>query len=184
MRLEIETARLRLRPFREEDLDALAAIRSDAEVMRYIGAGLPQSRETTRLFIEKNSVRWAARGLGLSAVEFKGREGLLGWCGLAPLEETEEVEVGYGFAREHWGQGLATEAAYAALGYGFETLALDEIAAVAYPENLASRRVMEKLGMKYLRPAFFYGVNVVYYAIKRQEFFSKSESSIVHRKNR
>ncbi|HEY0079957.1 MAG TPA: GNAT family N-acetyltransferase [Pyrinomonadaceae bacterium] len=176
MRLEIETARLRLRPFREADLDALAAIRADPEVMRYIGAGLPQDRKTTRVFIEKNSVRWAARGLGLSAVEFKGRARLLGWCGLAPLEETEEVEVGYGFAREHWGQGLATEAARAALGYGFETLSLDKIAAVAYPENLASRRVMEKLGMKYRRPAFFYGVNVVYYDITRQEFLVNRES--------
>jgi ribosomal-protein-alanine N-acetyltransferase len=176
MRLEIETARLRLRPFREDDLDALAVIRADPEVMRYIGAGTPQDRETTRVYIEKNRA-WTARGLGMSAVEFKGREGfLLGWCGLAPLEETEEVEVGYGFAREHWSQGLATEAARAALAYGFDALALEKIAAVAYPENLASRRVMEKLGMKYLRPAFFYGVNVVYYAITRQEFLVNRES--------
>lgn len=170
MLIEIETARLRLRQFRPDDLEPLSAMRADREVMRYIGNGEPHDRETTRAYLERNRACWEQHGFGRWAVEFKDERTFAGWCGLALLDNTEEVEIGYGVAREYWGRGLITEAGRASLHYGFSTLGLPRIVAVALPENIASRRVMEKLGMKYVRPAFFYGVDVVYYAINRDDF--------------
>lgn len=90
---------------------------------------------------------------------------IVGWCGLDFLDQTTEIEVGYGFAKECWGFGYATESAAASLLFGFSQLGLDRIVAVAYPENVASWRVMEKVGMKYVRTGFYYGANMVYYEI-------------------
>jgi len=74
---------------------------------------------------------------------------LIGWCGLAFLDKTEEIEIGYGIAKEYWGRGFTTEAATASIRYGFEEARLNRIVAVAMPENITSRRVMEKIGMKF-----------------------------------
>ena len=171
---EIETARLRLRAFTSEDLEAFAALRADADVMRYIGLGGghgPQTREVAAGWLERNERRWREYGLGMWAVvEREGDGELLGWCGLGRLEDTETIEVGYGLAPRAWGRGIATEAARASVRFGFEELALPRVVAVAYPDNAASRRVMEKLGMRYVRNETHYGQDCVYYLITREEF--------------
>jgi ribosomal-protein-alanine N-acetyltransferase len=169
-RPEIETAPLTLRQFTAADFDEVAAMRGDAVVMRYIGKGTPQDEQQAKTWLEKNESRWEQHSLGMWAVTPKDEKTLLGWCGLAMLDETDEVEVGYGFAHAHWGKGIASEGARASLRYGFETLGLNRIVAVALPENTASRRVMEKLGMKYEREAYYYSCDVAYYAISRDEF--------------
>lgn len=167
---EVETARLRLRPFRDEDFEQFATFRSDAAIMKYIGTSGPQSRERTVLWLHNNVLRWQQHELGMWAVVEKSSGAFAGWCGLGMLDGTPEVEVGYGLAQEFWGQGIATEAARASLRYGFEERRLERIVAVAMPDNLASRRVMEKLGMRYERDARYYNADVVYYAITRAEF--------------
>lgn len=169
-RPEIETARLVLRQFTVADFDEFAAMRGDAAVMRYIGKGTPQDEQQARAWLEKNELRWAQHDLGMWAVVPKDGKTLIGWCGLAMLDDTDEVEVGYGLAQPHWGKGLASEGASASLRYGFEVLNLERIVAVALPENTASRHVMEKLGMKYERDAYYYSCNVAYYAVSRDEF--------------
>src|SRR5438046_10583341 len=83
--IEIETERLRLRQFRREDLDALAAIYADPEVMRYMGTGRPATREQTQASVERFLVSWATSGLGLWAVEARGDGGRLGHCGASAL---------------------------------------------------------------------------------------------------
>jgi len=95
---------------------------------------------------------------------------LAGWCGLAHLEDTQEVEVGYGLARRAWGRGLATEAARASLRYGFESMGLARIVAVVNPANHASRHVVEKLGLRHVKVARHYGADLDYFEIGRAEF--------------
>ena len=170
MKPEIETARLRLCPFTPEDLDEFCRIRSDAEVMRFIG-GSASTREQTEAALTTHLRRWEEHGFSHWAVRFKKNPTLLlGWCGLDFLDTTSEIEVGYGLARNYWGLGIATEAAEATLRFGFEHLKLDRIVAVTYPQNTQSRRVMEKLGMTRVKNGFYYGAEMVYYQIVRREF--------------
>src|SRR5215210_881159 len=117
---EIETSRLRLRMFTPEDLDALLLITSDPEVMKHMGMGGARTREKTKNTIDAILRHWAQHGFGIWAVEHKADRSLIGWCGLQMLEKTQEVEVAYLLARAYWHQGLATEAASAAISYGFD----------------------------------------------------------------
>jgi ribosomal-protein-alanine N-acetyltransferase len=84
--------------------------------------------------------------------------------------------MGWLLAKEYWRRGLATEAATAWLHYGFETLGLDRIVAITRPENIASRGVMEKIGMNYEKDASYYETDCAYYAIDRQQWHSLSLS--------
>ena len=165
---EIETSHLRLRMFTPDDLDALALITGDAEVMKYLGTSGARTREKTKNTIDAILRHWNEHGFGIWAVDHKADQKLIGWCGLQMLEKTPEIEVAYLLAQAYWNQGLATEAARAAIEYGFRELKLPRIVAIARPENTGSYRVMEKVGMKYERDAHFYNVDVVYYAIENK----------------
>lgn len=167
---EIETSRLHLRQFSMADLDDLFAIRSDPEVMRFIGAGQPHSMNQVRDALENAISVWKKHSFGRWAIVHKADKKLIGWCGLAFLDQTEEIEIGYGIAKEYWGGGLTTEAAEATIRYGFEELKLDRIVAVAMPENIASRRIMEKIGMRFEKTGHWYEADLVYYVILRDEY--------------
>jgi RimJ/RimL family protein N-acetyltransferase len=173
----IETERLVLCQFRLEDLDALVQLRADPEVMRYIG---DQSREKVEQRLRYYISHYESHGFGMWAVIDKSTGAMAGWCGLVFLDETPEVEVGYGVARDYWGRGLMTEAARASLRYGFERAGLPRIVAVAMPEHTASRRIMEKLGMRYEKNVFHYGHDLVYYAIGREDFQPDGSFYLLH----
>jgi ribosomal-protein-alanine N-acetyltransferase len=173
----IETERLVLRKFNGDDLEELIKLRADPEVMRYIG---DQSRERVTERFKYYVSLYDSHGFGMWAVIHKEAGALIGWCGLIFLDETPEVEVGYGVAREYWGQGLMTEAARASLRYGFEKIGLERIVAVAFPENTASRRIMEKLGMRFEKNVIHYGHECVYYAIGRDEFRAGDSFYLLH----
>jgi ribosomal-protein-alanine N-acetyltransferase len=166
----IGTERLLIRPLTRDDLPALVELRADEEVSRYLGGAAMQSPEAIDKRLDFYISCHARHGFGMSALLRKTDGVMIGWGGLQPLEETGEIEVGYGFARAHWGQGLATETAAAWLRYGFERAGLARIVAVAAPENTASRHVMEKLGMKYEKTEPHYGIDCVLYAISRADF--------------
>jgi len=106
---EPETPRLRFRRFTPNDLHALAAIRADADVMKYIGAGRPESIEEAQLVLNKLMAHWSRHGFGPWALVDKTDQNLIGWCGLKYLEQTADVEIAYGLAKCYWGNGLATE---------------------------------------------------------------------------
>jgi RimJ/RimL family protein N-acetyltransferase len=165
---EVETARLRLRMFTPDDLDALCRITRDPEVMRYIGEGRPLTREETHVNLTSIIGGFRRRGFGRWAVIKKDCGALVGYCGLSQGNEEVGVEVAYMFAREEWGKGLASEAGRASLRYGFERLALDSVAGLTLRDNFRSRRVLERLGMQYLRDGRFYGHDCVWYAIARE----------------
>lgn len=145
----LETSRLILRRPVMEDVEAYAEFYRDPEITRYI-PDAPRSLEET---VEE--VAWHVNGppgqpqLGLWATfhkesgRFIGRCGLLAWT----IEGREEVEIAYALAREFWGQGLASEAAGAILRYGFDQLGLTRLICLIMPDNLASARVAEKIGM-------------------------------------
>lgn len=166
----IETERLIMRPFVEDDFDALCKIRSDLEVMKYMGGVESTKPKKIRERFDYYLEHQKKYGFAVSAVILKETDELIGSAGLQRLDDGEEIEVGYGFDKPFWGKGFAGESAKAWLHYGFGNLGLERIVAVAIPENIASRHVMEKLGMTYKKNTMHYGSECVYYAITKEEF--------------
>ena len=166
----IETQRLLLRPFSPADIDSFASLNADPDVMRYIGDGRPQSKAQTETRLNAGLDHWKQHGFGLFTAVEKATADFVGFCGLKYLDTSSDIEVGYRLAKRFWGMGLATEAARASLHYGFETLGLDRIVAVVQPENAASCRVIEKIGLQYVKHARFYDTDVKYFAITREEY--------------
>lgn len=167
----LETARLILRPFDKNDVDSVFAMRSNTDVMRFIRE--PQTRrDEAESWINLVSSRWETEKIGFCAVIEKSSNQFIGWCGLWRLKETDEIEVGYALVRDFRGKGCAVEAAEAILTYGFEELSFKEIVAVARPENRASWRVMERLGMTYDYTGKFYERDLVHYSITKEEFLA------------
>lgn len=164
----IETARLRLRMFRPADLDDLAKLFADPNVMRYVADGKPGDREQARRALDSIIEHWRRHGFGRWAVEDKATREFVGFGGLRSLFGTPEVV--YHFAPAHWGKGLATELARASLRYGFEQHRFDRIVAIAKPQNAASIHVVEKLGMRFEKRTSYYNLDVVQYVITREEF--------------
>ncbi|HVN06335.1 MAG TPA: GNAT family N-acetyltransferase [Bryobacteraceae bacterium] len=153
-----------LRDWEPLDWTEFSAIAADPEVIRYIGDGTPWSGERSREFVQRQIALSAARGFCLWKLMPKEGRRLIGFCGLQPLPETDEIEIGWWLARAWWGRGLATEAARAALHEGFTRAGLDRIVAIAQPANTASIRIMEKLGMRFERMTESRGVPVAMYA--------------------
>jgi ribosomal-protein-alanine N-acetyltransferase len=172
---EIETPRLRLRQFTTDDTDDLYRIYSHPELFKYMSNEKPLLWKQTRAVIHSITENWQKYHFGVWAVVYKKNQKLIGHCGLKFLGNTTEIQVGYLLLKSYWGRGLATEAAEAALQYGFEVVKLENIVAVAKPENIASRRVMEKVGMKYEKDAYYYHNNVVYYSISRAVYQSNDQ---------
>lgn len=170
----LETERLILRKFEENDVDSIFEMRSDLRVMRFIRE--PQSRDETINWLKLVSSHWRDEKIGFCAVIEKSSGKVIGWCGLWRLKETGETEVGYAIAGEHWNKGLAAEAARCFLEYGFTELNLEKIVAVAQPENTASRRVMEKLGMNHDYTGEFYGRQLVHYSISKADFLKSMKA--------
>jgi RimJ/RimL family protein N-acetyltransferase len=164
----VETARLYLRTFRPDDLDDLAALLADPDVMRYVGPGQPITREESGRALESIIRHWEKHGFGRWAAIDKETKRMIGYGGLRSLMGTPEVV--YHFARAFWGRGLATELAKASLRFGFEEHDFDRIVAIAKPLNTASIRVMEKVGMHYQMQTNYYGIEVVQYQIASAEF--------------
>lgn len=147
---QLNTGRLLLRGWRAEDRGPFAAMNADAEVMRYYPSTLTRGESDARL--DQAERDWDRDGFGRWAVEIPGVAPLAGYIGLmSPGFEanfTPCIEIGWRLAREHWGRGYATEAARAAIEFGFTQVGLDEIVSFTVPANIRSIRVMEKLGMK------------------------------------
>jgi ribosomal-protein-alanine N-acetyltransferase len=150
----IETERLLIRPMRTDDAVAVHALVSDPDVMKYLPGDMMTLEQVQKTIVwledcyQRNTPDEIIK-LTLAVVD-SADGGLIGWCGLGPLEvRPAEIELYYGLSKEHWGRGLATEAATAMLDYGFGTVGLDRIVAVTSPGNVASQRVIQKLGMVY-----------------------------------
>lgn len=150
----ITTARLLLRAWRDSDLPAFADLNADPVVMEFMPGRL--DRAASDAMAARIHAHWTARGFGSWAVGVPGVADFIGYVGLSvPRFETAFtpcVEIGWRLAAAHWGKGYATEAARAALAFGFEDLQLPEIVSFTVPTNQRSRAVMERLGMRTRSP--------------------------------
>ena len=165
--LELETERLRLRPFRLDDVDALHALWTDPGVRRFLWDDRAIERETAERVVRAALDDEAERGFGLWTLHLREEPGVIGFCGFRSLEGDVEVELLYGVHPDFWGQGLALEASRAALERLFEDCPLDRVWALADPPNAQSFRVMEKLGMRFDRDGEFQGLPARFYVLDR-----------------
>ncbi len=154
--LHLETPGAIIRPFTMGDAAALYAILRQEEVMRFLPEGqmsLEEVRETLAWIIDCYDKNTPERIIKFTAaVTLRGTGEVVGWVGLGPLDfEPSQIELFYGIDRAFWGRGLATEAARAMLGYGFNKLGRHRIVAVVHPDNAASIRVIVKTGLRYER---------------------------------
>jgi ribosomal-protein-alanine N-acetyltransferase len=145
----LETERLVLRHLRWTDLDALAALYADPDVRRYFPDGIRTFEQTRDELTWIIDVCYARYGYGLWATILKETGAFIGRCGLLPwaIDGRTEVEVAYLLDKDHWGRGLATEAARAIIEHAFSTLPVDRLICMTDPENSASRNVAVKVGM-------------------------------------
>ncbi len=185
----VETDRLILRQLEWPDLDAMHAIVSDPDVMRYVGNGSPKTRQQTErlmgFWIADGERKWDEHTLerlpqlrraierdahfSLWATVEKKTNRFIGRCGLLAwdLEGRKETEVGYMIAKSHWGSGHATEAARAVRDYGFERLGFDRLISLIHPDNVASQRVATKNGMRHERDVKVGKISAMLFAIER-----------------
>jgi RimJ/RimL family protein N-acetyltransferase len=175
----VETERLLLRRWRVEDLDSLVRVLKKPEVWWFpFQRGL--TTEETEAFLGRKLDEWESRGWSQWAAESKDDRALIGFIGLSPPDFLPEVmptvEVGFRLDPGYWGRGLATEGALAALEFGFNVLGLDEIVSIYEPLNVASGRVMERLGMLHDRdtthPA--HGVPLRVFKVRRDQWHPTS----------
>jgi RimJ/RimL family protein N-acetyltransferase len=181
---QLETARLRLRGWREEDVADYRLIIGDPEVMRYLGAGVRYrlkraaasvlgllSDVEARRGVARLIEHWRVWGYGEWAVEEKASGALIGQVGLVHhgdwRADQAKVDIGWMLARRAWGRGLATEAARASLAYAFEELGMQRIVSIARPPNRRSERVMKRIGLAFVGRTYWKGGDVFWYAIDR-----------------
>lgn len=147
----LETPRLLLRRWRNADREPFARLNSDPRAMEFMPACL--SREESDRLVDRIEGHFEARRFGLFAAELRRERSFIGFVGLSvpdfQAHFTPCVEIGWRLAAEHWNQGLATEGARAVLARAFDGLALEEVVSFTVPANVASRRVMEKIGMSH-----------------------------------
>lgn len=148
----IKTERLILRPWKDEDIAPFAAMNADPRVMEFFPSLM--TNEQSEASVRRVQAAYVRDGFCMFAAELRATGEFIGFIGLATLNfqipgiAQPSVEIGWRLAHAHWGKGLATEGARAAVRYAFDTLRLKEIVAIAVPANVRSLRVMEKLGMK------------------------------------
>jgi RimJ/RimL family protein N-acetyltransferase len=162
------TARLALRPFTADDVDALFELDSDPRVMRFINGGTPGTREGAELAIGRILRRYAEHpGTGVWHVTRKDDGRFAGWISLKHAGDSPDIEVGYRLMHHAWGQGFATELARAMLRRGFDDLGLERIIGVTDGGNVASQRVLAKIGMRDEGWGRYYGEDLRLFAAYR-----------------
>lgn len=165
---EIETDRLRLRPVRSDDLHDLHALWADPRVGRWLWDGRTVGRIRSRRALRAALASARREGIGLWAVYPRDDGGLIGFCGFRRVTGGEDVEIVFGIDPSWWKKGVATEAAAAVLREGFARHGWDRVVAATDPPNLASRRVVEKLGFRFDRRERRGGGDFHVYALTRE----------------
>ncbi|BAY24849.1 GCN5-related N-acetyltransferase [Calothrix sp. NIES-2100] len=168
--VNLETERLLLRMFHEQDFEDYFAIFSDREVVRYLGDGEPLSRFTAWRSMAAMVGHWQLRGYGMWAVEERNSGVLLGRIGFWKPEGWPGFEIGWALKPAYWGRGYATEGAKAALNYGFSSLDIDHVISLIYPENIRSIQVAQRLGEKLEDKTRLFDRDVLIYGITREQW--------------
>ena len=168
------TERLLLRPLELNDEVGIVQMQQNGNVLKHINGGIPRSYDEAINDLNRWVNRWDGQ-FGVWAVLDRQNNDFLGWAALQRLDNSDEIEVGYRFLESTWGKGYATEAGNILVKYGFEELDVPEIVGIAHPDNKASIRVLEKLGLKFVKYAHFYNTDVVYLALGRETYIESKK---------
>ena len=170
MEHQLATARLDLWPFGRADVEALVDVFNEPSVRRYLLDDQTVDQGWVQAEVKASRGRFADGTGGLWAVRPKGEEPIIGFTGFRPFFDPPELQLLYGFTPAVWGLGYATEAARAAVSYGFQSLGMTGIVAATDVPNVASVRVMERLGMTHVRTTSDGDQGTLFYAIDRNEW--------------
>jgi RimJ/RimL family protein N-acetyltransferase len=166
----LETQRLRLREFSQDDLDDLAAMVADEDQMRFYPR--PKTRTEASAWISRNLVLYEKYGFGFWFIESLETLSFFGYCGIRPLalDGASEIEIGWHTKKTIWNQGIATEAAMAARDLAFRRFGLSRLGAIIHPDHIASRRVAENIGMHDEKTTILDDYPAVIYTTERSHY--------------
>lgn len=177
MQIYIETKRLILREITEADVNGIFELDSDPDVHKYLGNKPIKSLEESKAIIKYIQKQYEENGIGRWAVVDKVTNEFIGWSGLKYEKEVRKemdyYDLGYRLKKKFWGKGIATETALESLNYGFQKLNLNEIFAGAHIENIASNKVLQKVGLKFIETFEFDGAPHHWYKLNRDEWSEK-----------
>ena len=163
----LRTPHLLLRGWMPDDAEAWFNILQEEGILRYFPNPVPPGREKADAYIAHHLAHWEHYGYGHWAVVTQDDGHVVGWAGLEHLPELGETEVAYLLSRRVWGHGYASEAARAAIRFGFETAGLEAIIGLVHQDNIASISVLEKCGLRYADRVTLWGMSLRRYQIRR-----------------
>ena len=181
MKVYIETERLILRDLRDEDIDGIYELDSNPLVHKYLGNNPITTIKKAEEIVRFVQLQYKERGIGRFAVIEKYSGNFIGWSGLKlNLEEKEALngkqkfyDIGYRLIPEFWGKGYATESSVKMLQYGFETLKLNTIVGAAEVENIASNKVLKKIGLKFINEFKYDNIPCNWYELNKEDYGKK-----------
>jgi ribosomal-protein-alanine N-acetyltransferase len=176
----IETERFIIRNIETVDVKGMFALDSDPEVHEFLGKKPLINIEQSAEIIQVIRNQYKENGIGRLAIIDKETKDFVGWTGLKYEKEVREdfnyYDLGYRLRKKYWGKGIATETAIASLKYGFETLALEKICAAAEINNIASNKILQKVGLRYIETFEFDGEPHNWYKITKLEWLEYNRS--------
>jgi len=181
MKYHIETERLILRELRDSDLEGMFALDSNPEVHKYLGNKPITNKEQAQANIDNIKSQYIERGIGRFAVIEKSSGAFIGWSGLKFNtgekerfgEKQDFYDVGYRLIESFWGKGYALESAIASLDFGFNELKLKTIVGTAETENIASNKILEKIGLQYEETFPYEDIMLHWYTLKNKDYAKK-----------
>ena len=176
--MNIKTSDTFLRKFTPEDLPVMSRIYADEVVMKYIGRGGAVDERATEQMLKAFMKSYEMNGFGIWACVDRMSGKIIGHCGFNVLPVTGDIEIAYLLDKPYWGKGIATSIALETLQYGFNELKLNKIVALAYPQNIASIRVIEKLGMNHEGIKEFFGIGFSFFSKQNSLEKNESDSSV------
>jgi RimJ/RimL family protein N-acetyltransferase len=172
----ITTSRLTLRAWTMQDVDRLFDILQEENILQYFPVPSAPSHEKVERYISNQLAHWEKYGYGHWAIVTRETGQLVGWNGLEYLPELKETEVAYLLSKQSWGCGYATEAASAAIRFGFEQASLDAIIGLVHAANTASVHVLEKCGLTFNDQIILWGMELRRYRLVRAVFESPAST--------
>jgi ribosomal-protein-alanine N-acetyltransferase len=151
MQVIFETPRLFLRKFTEADAPLVYQLNSDAEVLKYLHGPALENEEQAKKIINEIILPQYMLNLGRWAIHTKTDYEFIGWCGLKNIPETGIIDLGYRLLKNAWGNGYATEAAQYTVIYGLRNLKIKTITGIAHVDNIASIKILKKIGMQFIK---------------------------------
>ena len=174
MAIYLETRRLIITQFCDDDAQHLLELNSDPDVVKYTGEAPYESIDDVQSSLVRNYYQYEHYKRGRLSIFDKEAGDYIGWCGLRYFPESGQTDLGYRLLKRHWGKGYATESSIACLDYGFNTLNLLKITATAMRANKASIHVFEKLGLKHSRDIIEHDVPCTVYEITKEDYINNN----------